>query len=148
MAVEAPLVKINTDPPEELAKLYHVGPTLAQAIVAKREEHGYFKGPEDLARVEGITPSHASTLAPHIDWRAPAEPEPPKKPEWAGALLALIMMAPLVWLLVSYVLTDVPIALQHQKLGEPWAWRGLWQEASLAGVLVFTIAALLSVGVG
>lgn len=49
-----PLININTATADELQQLPHVGPALAQRIVAYREMYGPFKTPEDLMQVPGI----------------------------------------------------------------------------------------------
>ena len=48
-------VDVNTADAKTLAKeLDGIGLSKAQAIVDYREEHGPFKGPQDLARVKGV----------------------------------------------------------------------------------------------
>lgn len=86
-------VKINTDPAGEVGRLHGIGPTLAAAIVRCRDEHGYFHGPEDLARVRGVSLNLAEVLAPHIDWQTPTAPEQPKQRSWPGAALAMLLVA-------------------------------------------------------
>ncbi len=48
------LVNINTASVEELQTLPRIGPTIAQRIVAYREENGPFERPKDLMKVKGI----------------------------------------------------------------------------------------------
>ena len=53
-ALAAP-VNVNTADADAIAEaLTGVGPAKAAAIIAYREEHGPFKGPEDLLNVKGI----------------------------------------------------------------------------------------------
>jgi comEA protein len=47
-------VNINTADADALASLPHIGPTLAQRIIAYRQEHGPFKRIEDIREVKGI----------------------------------------------------------------------------------------------
>ena len=47
-------VNINTATEEELIAVEGIGPTLAQRIVAYREEHGPFASIEELDNVKGI----------------------------------------------------------------------------------------------
>lgn len=47
-------VDINRAGEQELQKLAGVGPVLAEAIMAEREENGAFHYPEDLLNVKGI----------------------------------------------------------------------------------------------
>lgn len=47
-------VNINTATVEQLDALPHIGPVLAQRIVAFRSEQGPFKGIEDIKQVDGI----------------------------------------------------------------------------------------------
>src|SRR5215208_1038028 len=69
--MDDPLIKINTATPEEVQTLHGVGAKVAQRIVEHREEHGYFRGPEDLAQVHGISLEVAKSLNQFIDWRVP-----------------------------------------------------------------------------
>jgi competence ComEA-like helix-hairpin-helix protein len=69
--MDDPLTKINTATPEEVQTLHDVGAKVAQRIVEHREEHGYLRGPEDLAQVHGISPEFAKYLNQFIDWRVP-----------------------------------------------------------------------------
>ena len=48
------LVNINTADAEELETLTGIGPSLAQAILDYRAEHGAFETAEDLLNVKGI----------------------------------------------------------------------------------------------
>ena len=48
------LVNVNTAAAEELETLTGIGPSLAQAIIAYRTEHGDFTAAEDLLNVKGI----------------------------------------------------------------------------------------------
>jgi competence protein ComEA len=60
------LVNINTATAAELEMLPHIGPTMAQRIIAYREAHGPFARIEDLQEVEGIGPRRYADLAPLI----------------------------------------------------------------------------------
>lgn len=57
---------IDSASARELARLPRVGPALAKAIVADREEHGPFGSLEALDRVPGIGPGLLKALAPHV----------------------------------------------------------------------------------
>lgn len=62
----AAAVDINTASAEELDDLPGIGPTLAERIVAYREENGPFKSPEDVTDVPGIGPATYGDIAPYI----------------------------------------------------------------------------------
>lgn len=47
-------VDVNSASAQELTALWGVGPSLAQAIIAEREQNGPFHYPEDLLSVKGI----------------------------------------------------------------------------------------------
>jgi competence protein ComEA len=47
-------VNVNTASQAQLEELPGIGPTLAAAIVAEREQNGPFRSPDDLTRVHGI----------------------------------------------------------------------------------------------
>ena len=59
-------VNINTADAAQLEALDGIGPTLAQRIVAYREEHGPFADIEDLTRVEGIGQAIVESIQDHI----------------------------------------------------------------------------------
>ena len=48
------LVNVNTADAEELETLTGIGPSLAQAIIDYRTEHGAFRTAEDMLNVKGI----------------------------------------------------------------------------------------------
>ena len=55
-------VNINTATAEELEKLPNVGARLAQKIVEHREKYGFFRKPEHLILVSGISDSRFREL--------------------------------------------------------------------------------------
>lgn len=57
----------NRAPVEELDRLPGVGPSVARAIVAEREEGGPFRTPEELERVRGIGPATLERIRPLLD---------------------------------------------------------------------------------
>lgn len=50
----AETININTASADELRRIPHVGPALAEAIVEHRDRHGAFTRPEHLMLVQGI----------------------------------------------------------------------------------------------
>lgn len=50
------IVNINTAGQQELESLPEIGPKTAQAIIAYRTAHGFFKSIEDILKVDGIGP--------------------------------------------------------------------------------------------
>ncbi len=62
---QAPL-NVNTATAAELEELPGIGPALAGRILAWREEHGPFSGPEDLLRVSGVGPALCQAVGPFI----------------------------------------------------------------------------------
>jgi competence protein ComEA len=66
MASSPQKVNLNTAEPWLLQALDGIGPKLAEAIVAYREEHGPFRRAEDLARVPGIGPGTVERLRAFI----------------------------------------------------------------------------------
>ncbi len=54
----------------ELTRLPKIGPALARTIVAYREKHGPFGGPEALDRVPGLGPGLMSAIGPHVAFTA------------------------------------------------------------------------------
>ena len=55
-------ININTATQTELEKLKGIGPALASAIVAYREQHGAFQSVEELDKVSGIGPKKLEAL--------------------------------------------------------------------------------------
>ena len=96
------LVKINFDSESEIENLYGIGNEKAKRIVEYRNTNGYFRNPEDLAKVEGIGIELALVLAIHIDWTIPeiSESEVDNDdvfvPKWIIAVFGLGILA-LVW---------------------------------------------------
>ena len=60
------LVDINRAEWPELAQLPGIGPELARRIVAHRQEHGGFRSPDDLDRVEGIGPRRLEAIRRYV----------------------------------------------------------------------------------
>lgn len=67
-------IDVNTANAAELERLPRVGPALAQRIVAWRERHGPFGGPEDLRHVRGIGPSTVRLLLPLVTFSSRHSP--------------------------------------------------------------------------
>ncbi|GAA0661177.1 hypothetical protein GCM10009535_45880 [Streptomyces thermocarboxydovorans] len=65
------LVDINTSTAEDLAKLPGVGETIAESIVAYRDEHGPFDSVEALLQVEGVTERLLQRLRHRVTVGAP-----------------------------------------------------------------------------
>jgi len=59
-------VNVNTATQSELEQLPGIGPVLARAIIARREEVGPFRRPEDLRDVSGIGNKTFEKLAPYV----------------------------------------------------------------------------------
>jgi competence protein ComEA len=55
----------------ELETLPGIGEVLAARVVSYRATHPPFRNPEDLARVEGISPALAGRLAPYLTFATP-----------------------------------------------------------------------------
>lgn len=70
--MERPLVKINIDDAQAINELYGIGDDVAQRIVDYRTANGFFKAPDDLAQVKGISLHLAETLSSQIDWESPS----------------------------------------------------------------------------
>lgn len=64
---EGEMLDPNRAPAEELDRLPGVGPSVAGAIVAEREEGGPFRTPEELQRVRGIGPATLERIRPLLD---------------------------------------------------------------------------------
>ncbi|WP_428305859.1 ComEA family DNA-binding protein [Lacipirellula sp.] len=59
-------VNVNQADWPELIQLPGVGRTLAERLVAEREEHGQFRSLEELSRVDGIGPRTIDRIRPYL----------------------------------------------------------------------------------
>jgi len=66
-------VAVNLAEKEELMALPGVGETLADMILAEREENGPFRYPEDLLTVPGIGEAKLAEMRPMLDLRTEEE---------------------------------------------------------------------------
>ena len=64
--LKAEPVDVNSATVTELERLPRVGPALARRMVAWREAHGPFQGPDDLRHVRGIGPATARQLSDFV----------------------------------------------------------------------------------
>jgi competence protein ComEA len=60
------VVDINRASAEELQKLPHIGPALAQRIVAYRQQQGPFRSIEEIKRVKGIGEHTFARIRPYL----------------------------------------------------------------------------------
>ena len=75
-------VGINTATADDLSEsLPGIEQERAWLLVAHREEHGYFRGPEGLGRVEGIDLKTVASLVPYMDCSVPKEQAGPHRRE-------------------------------------------------------------------
>ncbi|MCR4440187.1 MAG: ComEA family DNA-binding protein [bacterium] len=59
-------VDINRASVEELVQLPHIGPALAERIVAHRQQHGPFRSIEDIKQVRGIGERTFAKIRPYL----------------------------------------------------------------------------------
>ncbi len=59
-------IDVNVATAADLERLPRVGPALAERVVAYRNKHGAFAGPDDLRHVRGIGPSTVRLLLPLV----------------------------------------------------------------------------------
>jgi competence ComEA-like helix-hairpin-helix protein len=123
-------VRINTAAADELNEsLSGIEPEQARLIVAYRKEHGFFRGPDDLVRVEGIDPETAAALAPYIDWFVPPEREATEQREWGWALVAAATLLAFLWQLAF---GSLPALVRATLSSEPL---GIWNATADTGIL-------------
>jgi competence protein ComEA len=67
-------VDVNSATVTELERLPRVGPALARRMVAWREAHGPFRGPDDLRHVRGIGPATARQLSDLVTFSSSRRP--------------------------------------------------------------------------
>jgi len=65
-APPAARIDLNSADADSLRALPCIGPALSSRIVEDRAANGPFAGPDDLARVRGITPELIERLRPHL----------------------------------------------------------------------------------
>jgi competence ComEA-like helix-hairpin-helix protein len=123
-------VRINTIAADELSEsLPGIEAERAQLIVAHREEHGYFRGPEDLGRVEGIDRETVAALAPYMDWSVPPEQAGPHQREWGWALAAAVTLLAFLWQLAFGSLPRLVRAISSSET------LGIWNAAADTAIL-------------
>ena len=123
-------VRINTAAADELSEsLPGIEPERARLLVAHREEHGYFRGPEDLGRVEGIDRETVAALAPYMDWSVPPEQAGPHQREWGWALAAAVTLLAFLWQLAF---GSLPALVRAITGSEPL---GIWNAAADTAIL-------------
>ncbi len=142
------LVRINLDPPQEIARLNGLNEELAGRIVACRQSGYLFIGPEDLTQVEGIDLEMAFRMAGEIDWEAPQPPvrahaHPQMRQHkrvrlnWSAASFHSLAMVILFWLLVARVLPMMALAITIGYAGQGWPM------AHILGMLVLAVFFML-----
>ena len=72
------VVNVNTATPEQLDLLPGVGPKLAGAIIAYRDQNGGFESPSELTEVRGIGERALARMRPFVtvDGETNAQPVP------------------------------------------------------------------------
>ncbi|HEX8149213.1 MAG TPA: helix-hairpin-helix domain-containing protein [Pyrinomonadaceae bacterium] len=157
--MQSPTVKINSDPAEKISELHGIGAVLAARIVEYRERNGYFRSPEELDKVEGVSINLARSLSPHIDWGLPEATAAPVKRDWGGAVFFLVGACVLLWLGIREVMRDYPGLRAEWRAVEWAAGAGKRNPAALkdfsaallisvSGAFNIMMAALLSVAFG
>jgi hypothetical protein len=128
--VTTPAVQINSASAEAISELYDIGPILATRIVRYRDTFGYFRGPDDLSRVEGVSASLAVTLAPHIDWTSPKQVAEKRDRDWVMAIGALVIAFTIAWPLAK-LWSVFPYGSPRFQSGAPSKWSLLLTMSSI-----------------
>lgn len=143
--MESPIVKINIDDANKIAQLYGVGEELANKIVKYRKSNGYFKNPEDLAKIKGISQRLAETLSPHIDWSTPSNPNeehPTESPSLFLISFYIIIVGGILWVL-NYGLNTVRYSIQAYHISPNYGWIRIWIALSFFAAMFFTLVMFL-----
>lgn len=122
-------IKINVEPADQIATLYDIGVNLAERIVKHRENYGFFYGPEDLAKVDGIGLELSIMLSPLIDWQIPSIYQKEIKRDWLYGVIYLILFIVLARLTYSRV-CNFFVFLRY-KLASPYFRGWIWIEMSI-----------------
>ena len=139
------LVRINVDPADRIAQLYDISPKLAAEIVNSRSEVGPFRRPEDLARVHGISRNLALTLAPHIDWSEPKQPQGADEPDRdiGSAILPFFLLVAIV-LASRRILESFSKSIMSNSYRE--SWTAIWINGSILWVELSVVILLAVAG--
>ncbi len=149
---ERTLIRINLDPPQDIARLNGIDDELAVRIVACRKLGTLFIGPEDLTQVEGINLEMAFRMAEEIDWEAPrparrrfytARKHRRIKKNWTDAALHSLAALALFWLLAARVLPMLSLATVIGSSGSGWIMAHILGALGLA-VLFMLLSSITS----
>jgi hypothetical protein len=132
---------------DQIASLYGIGSHLADRIVKYRDTHGYFHGPEDLARIPGISKELATTLSPHITWELPTTKEPAKEREWFWGIFFLVIVIAFLWMLFKNLLPQLQSSLSNYSSESSVGWLNIWFDISGVAQILFVILVELSLAV-
>lgn len=132
-------IKINIDPPNKIADLHGVGIVLANRICNYRENNGFFRSPDDLARVDGINLEFAIMLGTQIDWQLPMSAEPIKNRSWINVLILSTSPVFLLGILLVKTIPNIFLQIGYYQAGyhEQWVW--VWINTSILFALSFEI---------
>lgn len=126
----SPLIRINHDSAERITELHGVSTKLAERIVRHRTSQGYFRNPDDLDKVKGVSLGLANALAPHIDWSIPEEAPPMKERSWPTAIIiSSAGLVPLIFAKSKVIEISNDIQTYQQT---SWGWLFFWMSASIA----------------
>jgi competence ComEA-like helix-hairpin-helix protein len=147
MRMNSPHIKINTASPDEIAALRGISLRLAKRIVAYRDAHGPFHGPEYLAKVEGISGNLVKTLAYQIDWEVPLQPEPLQERRWLDAFYWGVILLVLLLSVLSIVVALLSPIARNTLVTGPGYWLKIF-ATSLGTIILFAFAIFASTRIG
>lgn len=135
------LIKVNIDTDTTIARLYGVGIELSKRIVEYRNIHGYYKNPDDLAKVDGISLQLAITLSPQIDWQIPKQQTEIKERDVFYSVFWLVATLFNLWLIFSTRVPDINYSIDKYKNGinSEWTWIWIYISLGLSNVVVALI---------
>ena len=98
-------IRINFDNVTQLIKIPQIGEKLAERIIWMREKGQYFRSPEDLSKIRGISLKAAQQLQDVIDWSTPL-PEKSWEPKSDVIIAGIgIIVFAFIWMIYGGIKT-------------------------------------------
>ena len=141
-----PQIKINVASASEIAELFGIGVKLAQRIVLHREKNGYIHGPEELAKIKGISINLAITLSSEINWEIPNQHKQTKERDIFEVLIIMSVDFAIIWFFLRIYIPRF-IYFLVPPYNSPADYVSLWINGSGLAGFIFCILSISAYGI-